>query len=304
MTEIAELKAGVVGTGFIGVVHVDALRRLGVEVLGVAGSTPERAAAKGIAPVYESYEAMLADDRVDVVHLTTPNHLHHPQAEQALAAGKHVVCEKPLAVTSEQSSELVELAEGSGLVVLEEREHAMKRGATIIAEIIGYGATSDAYHLTQPAPQGEGAQRAMKLALRDAKVDLERVSYVNAHATSTPIGDKQELQALKGVFGARALGQKNKDGVWISATKSVTGHLLGAAGGRVRHANRDFGLLRGAAQSEQRAIGVGESEPGVLDECRGPVRQPRPSCVPLEEPDAELVLQVGDLSGQGLLCDM
>ena len=116
MTEVAALRAGVVGTGFIGVVHVDALRRLGVEVLGVVGSTPERAAAKGIAPVYDSYEALLADDRVDVVHLTTPNYLHYPQVRQALAAGKHVVCEKPLAVTSEESAELVELAASSGLV--------------------------------------------------------------------------------------------------------------------------------------------------------------------------------------------
>ncbi len=116
MTEISELKAGVVGTGFIGVVHIDALRRLGVEVLGVVGSTPERAAAKSLAPVYDSYEDLLADQRVDVVHLTTPNYLHHPQARQALAAGKHVVCEKPLAVTSEQSAELVELAASAGLV--------------------------------------------------------------------------------------------------------------------------------------------------------------------------------------------
>jgi predicted dehydrogenase len=114
--ELSELRAGVVGTGFIGVVHVDALRRLGVEVTGVVGSTPERAALKGIGPVYESYEALLADDRVDVVHLTTPNHLHHPQVKQALAAGKHVVCEKPLALTSDQSAELLALAEGSGLV--------------------------------------------------------------------------------------------------------------------------------------------------------------------------------------------
>jgi predicted dehydrogenase len=110
------LSAAVVGTGFIGVVHADALRRLGVEVLGVVGSTPERAQAKGIAPAYESYEAMLADDRVDVVHLATPNHLHHGQAKQALAAGKHVVCEKPLAVSAAESSELVELAERAGLV--------------------------------------------------------------------------------------------------------------------------------------------------------------------------------------------
>jgi predicted dehydrogenase len=110
------LRAGVVGTGFIGVVHVDALRRIGVEVSGVVGSSAERAAAKGIAPAYASYEALLEDDSVDAVHLTTPNDLHYAQAKQALAAGKHVVCEKPLAMTSEQSEELVGLAEASGLV--------------------------------------------------------------------------------------------------------------------------------------------------------------------------------------------
>jgi predicted dehydrogenase len=110
------MRAGVVGTGFIGAVHVEALRRLGVEVVGVVGSSPERAQAKHLAPVIDSYEQLLADDRVDVVHLTTPNHLHHGQVKQALAAEKHVVCEKPLALTSEQSSELLELAEQSGLV--------------------------------------------------------------------------------------------------------------------------------------------------------------------------------------------
>lgn len=110
------LVAGVVGTGFIGAVHVDALRRLGVDVAGVAGSSPERAAAKALAPVYDSYDALLADDRIDVVHVTTPNHLHFTQVKAALAAGKHVVCEKPLAVTSEESRELVELAERAGLV--------------------------------------------------------------------------------------------------------------------------------------------------------------------------------------------
>jgi predicted dehydrogenase len=114
--EIAELRAGVVGTGFIGAVHVEALRRLGVEVAGVVGSSPERARGKRLARVYENYEELLVDAQVDVVHLTTPNHLHHPQVKQALAAGKHVVCEKPLAMTSEQSAELVELAERSGLV--------------------------------------------------------------------------------------------------------------------------------------------------------------------------------------------
>jgi predicted dehydrogenase len=116
LSEITELRAGVVGTGFIGAVHVEALRRLGVEVVGVVGSTPERASAKKLAPVLDSYDAMLADDRVDVVHLTTPNHLHHPQVKQALEAGKHVVCEKPVAMTSEQSAELLELAERTSLV--------------------------------------------------------------------------------------------------------------------------------------------------------------------------------------------
>jgi 3-oxoacyl-[acyl-carrier-protein] synthase II len=123
------------------------------------------------------------------------------------------------------------IAEGAGILVLEERERAIKRGAPIFCEIIGYGATSDAYHLTQPAPEGEGAQRAMKMAFRDGKIDKERVGYVNAHATSTLIGDKQELQALKRIFGDRALGARDPSGVWVSATKSMTGHLLGAAGG-------------------------------------------------------------------------
>ncbi len=116
MRDIGALRAGVAGTGFIGPVHVDALRRLGVEVVGVVGSTPERAGAKGIAPVIESYEALLADERVDVVHVTTPNHLHHSQVKQALEAGKHVVCEKPLAMTAAETAELVELARRSGLV--------------------------------------------------------------------------------------------------------------------------------------------------------------------------------------------
>jgi predicted dehydrogenase len=116
MSEITELRAGVVGTGFIGAVHVESLRRLGVEVVGVVGSTPERARSKALAPVIDSFDTLLADDRVDVVHLTTPNYLHHPQAKQALDAGKHVVCEKPVAMTSEQSAELLELAERSGLV--------------------------------------------------------------------------------------------------------------------------------------------------------------------------------------------
>lgn len=118
------------------------------------------------------------------------------------------------------------ISEGAGVVMLEEREHAMKRGAPILAEVIGYGATADAYHLTQPAPDGEGAQRAMRQALQDAGLDVSRVDYINAHGTSTPTGDGQELVAIKSVFGAHAA-----DGLWVSSTKSMHGHLLGAAGG-------------------------------------------------------------------------
>jgi predicted dehydrogenase len=118
--DIREIKAAVVGTGFIGVVHVEALRRLGVKVTGIVGSSPERAAEKaraaGLPVPYPSFEAMLADPAVEVVHLTTPNHLHHEQVKAVLAAGKHVVCEKPLAMNSEETSELLRLAEDSGLV--------------------------------------------------------------------------------------------------------------------------------------------------------------------------------------------
>ncbi len=120
MRDIRDIKAAVVGTGFIGVVHVEALRRLGVEVTGIVGSTAERAAEKAkdaaLPAPYPSFEAMLADPAVDVVHLTTPNHLHYPQVRDTLAAGKHVVCEKPLAMNSEETAELLRLAEESGLV--------------------------------------------------------------------------------------------------------------------------------------------------------------------------------------------
>ncbi|MDA0166627.1 Gfo/Idh/MocA family oxidoreductase [Solirubrobacter ginsenosidimutans] len=114
------MRAAVVGTGFIGLVHVEALRRLGIEVTGIVGSSPERAAAKAgahnLPEPYESFEAMLGDERVDVVHLATPNHLHYDEVRATLAAGKHVVCEKPLAMTSAQTVELLALAEASGLI--------------------------------------------------------------------------------------------------------------------------------------------------------------------------------------------
>jgi 3-oxoacyl-[acyl-carrier-protein] synthase II len=119
------------------------------------------------------------------------------------------------------------IGEGAGILILEELEFAKKRGAKILAEIIGYGMSADAYHMTGIAPDGAGAQRSMRAALRDAGVQPDDVGYINAHATSTPAGDGNESRAIELVFGERALSHKLK----ISGTKSMTGHLLGGAGG-------------------------------------------------------------------------
>ncbi|NDL68067.1 beta-ketoacyl-ACP synthase II [Anaerotalea alkaliphila] len=116
------------------------------------------------------------------------------------------------------------MGEGAGVLVLESLEHAQKRGAAILAEIVGYGATCDAFHQTSPDPSGDGAARAMKLAMEEAGVRNDQISYINAHGTSTPYNDKFETQAIKSVFGEQAKS------IPVSSTKSMIGHLLGAAG--------------------------------------------------------------------------
>ena len=117
------------------------------------------------------------------------------------------------------------MGEGAGIIVLEELKHAQKRGAEILGELVGYGATADAHHLTMPAPDGDGAVRAMKRAMEDASCQPEDIDYINAHGTSTPFNDKTETKAIKTAFGDHAKTLS------VSSTKSMTGHLLGAAGG-------------------------------------------------------------------------
>ncbi|MHC5226592.1 beta-ketoacyl-ACP synthase II [Ignatzschineria sp. LJL83] len=147
------------------------------------------------------------------------------------------------------------LGDGAGVIVLEEYEHAKARGAHIYCELIGFGMSSDAYHITSPSPNGEGASLCMKAAIKDAGIDASEIDYINAHGTSTPVGDLMELEAVRATFG------ESTHQVAISSTKSMTGHLLGAAGG----IEAVFSILALRDQIIPPTINLDNPEPATVD---------------------------------------
>jgi 3-oxoacyl-[acyl-carrier-protein] synthase II len=187
------------------------------------------ACASGTHAIGEAYQ-QIRDGRADLVVAGGTESAMHPVAVAGFNS-MHALCSsknddpKKASRPFDKTRDGFVMGEGAGILILEELEQAKKRGAPIFAEVIGYGSSCDANHITAPSENGEGAQRAMRQALEVAKIKPSDVDYINAHGTSTPLNDKFETQAIKGVFGDHAYK------LAISSTKSMTGHLLGAAGG-------------------------------------------------------------------------
>lgn len=189
-------------------------------------STVVTACATGTNAIGEAFE-MIKSGRADVI---IAGGCEAPIVDIAMAGFSSLTAltksEDPLraSIPFDKERNGFVMGEGAGVVILESLEHAMAREAKIYGEIVGYGATCDAFHITQPSPDGEGAARAIKMAIEEAQIEASDVSYINAHGTSTPYNDKFETLAIKSVFGEEAYK------IPISSTKSMIGHLLGAAG--------------------------------------------------------------------------
>lgn len=200
---------------------------IAIEAKGV-NTTVVTACASATNAIGEAYR-MIKDDRADVIvaggseAAVTPLALAGFCAMRALSTRN----EDPKGASRpfDKDRDGFVMGEGAGILILEDYEHAIKRDANILAEVVGYGLTADAYHITAPAPEGEGAARAMALAIQDAGIEPNMIDYINAHGTSTPYNDEFETMAIKTVFGDHAYK------LCISSTKSMTGHLLGASGG-------------------------------------------------------------------------
>jgi 3-oxoacyl-[acyl-carrier-protein] synthase II len=199
-----------------------------------ANWAPASACASGNHGIGEGYLHVL-HGRADLMLCGGAEAALHPLSAAGFAS-MHALCtnrndspEKASRPFEKNRSGFV-MGEGAGMVVLEELEAAKRRGAHILAEVVGYGSSGDANHITAPAPEGEGLQRAMREALETARLNPTDVGYINAHGTSTPFNDKAETDAIKAVFGAHAK-YANGAGLMVSSTKSMTGHLLGGAGG-------------------------------------------------------------------------